>query len=68
MQVRLLNGQKITVEANLDTRVQDIFNHVATVSGTNHFELFGGFPPKQLSMEITVEQGDLADSTLIQKE
>lgn len=51
----------------MDTRVQEIFNHVATVSGTSHFDLYGGFPPKQLSLEITVEQGDLADSTLIQK-
>lgn len=67
IQVRLLDGTRVPVEANLDTPVRDIFNHIATVSGTSQFQLFGGFPPKQLSLETTIEQGDLADSTLIQR-
>ena len=67
MQVRLADGQRITVEANLDTNLHDVFNHIATVSGVSHFELFGGFPPKPLNLDSTVEQSDLADSTLIQK-
>lgn len=54
MQVRLLNGQKIAVEANLDTSLHDVYNHVATVSGTSTFELFGGFPPKALNLDSTV--------------
>lgn len=50
IQVRLLNGQRIPIEANLDTRVEDIHSHVATVSGVSNFELYGGFPPKLLSL------------------
>lgn len=67
MQVRLSDGQRITVEANLDTNLQDVYNHIATVSGISHFDLFGGFPPKPLDLHSTVEKSDLADSTLIQK-
>ena len=67
MQVRLSDGSRVPVEANLDTTVQDIYHHVATISGVAHFELFGGFPPKPLDMNSTVENSDLADSTLIQK-
>ena len=65
--MRLLDGQRIAIEANLNTSLHDIFNHVSTVSGLSHFELFGGFPPKPLNLDTTVEQSDLADSTLIQK-
>lgn len=54
MQVRLLDGTKIAVEANLDTNLHDVFNHIATVSGTSNFELYGGFPPKPLNLDSTV--------------
>ena len=37
MQVRLADGQRIPLEANLDTRLQDVFNHIATVSGVSNF-------------------------------
>jgi UBX domain-containing protein 1 len=67
MQVRLADGQRIPLEANLDTSLHDIYNHIATISGTPHFDLFGGFPPKALDLDSTVEKSDLADSTLIQK-
>ena len=67
MQVRLSDGQRIPVEANLTTNLQDIYNHIATISGVSNFELCGGFPPKPLDLNSTVEQSDLADSTLIQK-
>lgn len=67
MQVRLADGQRVVVEANLDTNLHDVFNHIATISGVSNFELFGGFPPKPLSLDSTVEKSDLADSTLIQR-
>ena len=67
MQVRLSDGQRIPIEANLDTSLHDIYNHVSTISGVITFELYGGFPPKVLDLDSTVEKSDLADSTLIQK-
>lgn len=67
MRVRLSNGQAIMVEANLDTSLTDVYNHVATVSGLSNFTLIGGFPPKPLDLKSTVEASDLADATLIQK-
>ena len=67
MQVRLADGQRITLEANLDTNLHDVFNHIVTISGISNFELFGGFPPKPLNLDSTVEKSDLADSTLIQR-
>jgi len=62
-----MNGQTITLEANLDTLVQDVHNHVATVSGVSHFELAEGFPPKVVNLSLTIEQADLQGATLIQK-
>jgi hypothetical protein len=62
-----LNGQTITLEANLDTPVQDIYNHVATVSGVSHFDLAEGFPPKPVNLSLNVEQAELPGATLIQK-
>ena len=50
----MLNGQTITLEANLNTPVQDIYNHIATVSGVSNFELAEGFPPKAVKMSATV--------------
>lgn len=55
------------MEANLDSSLQDVYNHIATVSGTSSFQLYGGFPPKELNLGSTVEGSDLADGTLIQK-
>jgi hypothetical protein len=54
MQVRLADGTKITLQANLDTPLQQVYDHIATVSGVMHFELAGGFPPKQLDLTSTV--------------
>jgi hypothetical protein len=62
-----MNGQTITLEANLDTLVQDVHNHVATVSGVSNFELAEGFPPKAVNLSLTIEQADLQGATLIQK-
>jgi len=67
MRVRLSNGQTIVMEANLDTSLQLVYNHIATVSGLSTFTLVGGYPPKPLNMSSTVEASDLADGTLIQK-
>ena len=67
MRVRLSNGSTIVMEANLDSSLQDVYNHIATVSGISSFSLVGGFPPKPLDMGSTVEKSDLADATLIQK-
>ena len=55
------------MEANLDSSVEDVYNHIATMSGRASFELYGGFPPKPLDMNSTVEASDLAGGTLIQK-
>jgi hypothetical protein len=55
------------MEANLDSSLQDVYNHISTVSGVSTFQLFGGFPPKPLNLASTVEGSDLADGTLIQK-
>lgn len=54
MRVRLANGTSITMEANLDSSLHDVYNHIATVSGISHFDLVGGFPPKPLDLESTV--------------
>ena len=67
MRVRLADGSTIMVEANLDSSIEDVYNHIATVSGRSSFELVGGFPPKPLAMNSTVESNDLAGGTLIQK-
>ncbi len=67
IRARLLNGQTITLEANLNTSVQDIYNHIATVSGVSNFELAEGFPPKPVNLSLTVEEADLQGATLIQK-
>jgi len=67
MRVRLSNGQSVMVEANLDTPLEQVYNHVATISGISNFTLVGGFPPKPLDLTSTVEASDLADATLIQK-
>ena len=67
MRVRLSDGKTIMVEANLDSSIQDVYNHIATVSGRSSFDLLGGFPPKILSMNSTVESNDLAGGTLTQK-
>lgn len=39
MRVRLLNGQTVTIEANLDTNLHDLYNHIATISGVSNFEI-----------------------------
>ena len=62
-----MDGSTITMEANLDSSLQDVYNHIATVSGRASFDLVGGFPPKPLDMKSTVEASDLAGATLIQK-
>ena len=67
MRVRLLDGSTIMMEANLDSSLQDVYNHIATVSGRSSFDLVGGFPPKPLDMKSTVEASDLSGGTLIQK-
>ena len=67
MQVRLADGTKVSVEANLDTNLQLVYNHISTVSGVVNFELAGGFPPKKLDLTSTVEKSDLAGSSLTQK-
>lgn len=67
MKVRLLNGEQAMVEANLDTKLQDVHNHISTVSGLTQFELFGGFPLKKINLEKTVEQEDLEGCVLTQK-
>jgi hypothetical protein len=67
MRVRLQNGSTVVMEANLDSSLQDVFNHIATISGVSNFQLFGGFPPKPLNLSSTVEASDLAEGTLIQK-
>ena len=66
IRARLMNGQTITLEANLTTSMQDIHNHIATVSGVSNFELAEGFPPKTINLSLTVEQADLHGATLIQ--
>lgn len=62
-----MNGQTITLQANLDTPVQDVYNHIATVSGVSSFELAEGFPPKAVNLALTVEQADIQGGSLIQK-
>ncbi len=54
MRVRLSNGSTITMEANLDSSLQDVYNHISTLSGVANFQLFGGFPPKPLDLTSTV--------------
>ena len=54
MQVRLADGSRITMQANLDTPLQQIYDHIATISGVMHFELAGGFPPKTLDLTSNV--------------
>lgn len=67
MRVRLRDGTTITMEANLDSPLENVYNHISTVSGVANFSLVGGFPPKPLDMKSTVEASDLMDGTLIQK-
>ena len=62
-----MDGSTITMEANLDSSLQDVYNHIATVSGRASFDLVGSFPPKPLDMKSAVEASDLAGATLIQK-
>lgn len=37
MRVRLSNGQTITIEANMDTPIRDVYNHISTASGISNF-------------------------------
>jgi hypothetical protein len=67
IQIRFHNGDKQTIEVNLDTRVQAIFDYVRKVSGLAKFDLVSGFPPTPLKMERTVTEMGLEDSTIIQK-
>ena len=67
MRVRLIDGSTVVIEANLDSSLQDVYNHIATVSGRSSFDLVGGFPPKPLDLKSTVEGSDLSGATLIQK-
>ncbi len=67
MRVRLSNGTTIAMEANTDSSLQDVYNHIATVSGISSFQLVGGYPPKPLDLRSTVEASDLSGATLIQK-
>jgi len=67
IRVRLRNGTSITMEANLTSSLQDVYNHIATMSGVSNFDLIGGFPPKSLDLSMTVESSDVAGGTLIQK-
>lgn len=43
------------MEANLTSSLQDVYNHIATMSGISNFQLIGGFPPKPLNLSMTVE-------------
>ena len=67
MRVRLLDGTTVTMQANLDSSLEDVYNHIATVSGKSSFDLVGGFPPKPLNLKSTVQASDLSGATLIQK-
>lgn len=67
VQIRLHNGEKQTLEVNLDTRVQAIHEYVRKISGLAKFDLISGFPPVPLKLERTVTELGLEDSTLIQK-
>lgn len=61
--VRMSNGQSVTLNANLTTRVGDLYDHISSLVGLQTIKLIAGFPPKPLTdMNQTVEDADLMDS------
>ncbi len=68
LQVRLHDGTRVVVKANLSHTVGQLFGHVASLTpGGGAFALATTFPRKQLTeMGQTLEQAGLANQTLVQ--
>jgi hypothetical protein len=67
LKVRLLNGEQAIVEPNMDTKLQEVHDHVSTVSGVSQFELCWDYPLKKINLDLTVEQAGIAGCALTQK-
>jgi hypothetical protein len=68
IQVRLGNGQKLSIQANHTHTVQQIRDHIDSVSGiTDNYELMMSFPRKVLNdLAQTVQQAGLINAAIIQ--
>ena len=69
IQFRLHDGQRTTLDVNLDHRVSDLHTFVKTIApvkGT--YQLMVGFPPKALSNpSATIEEAGLIKASITQK-
>ena len=69
IQFRFHNGQRASLEVNMDHRVSDLHTYimfVAPVDGT--YQLMAGFPPKPLNdANATIEAAGLARGSITQK-
>jgi hypothetical protein len=68
VQVRLHDGSRVRVRANLSHTVKQLQAHVASLTPGVTFELRAGFPPKSLAarMDETLEQASLLSEAVVQ--
>ena len=69
IQFRFHNGQRATLDVNLDHKVGDLHNYIATVAPVDgNYELINGFPPKPLNdPSATIEEAGLVKASITQK-
>lgn len=69
IQIRLHNGERVSITVNLTHTVADIHAYVVQVAPVDgEYQLLSGFPPKPLNdPSKTIEQAGLKNSAITQK-
>ena len=69
IQFRFHNGQRATLDVNLDHKVSDLHTYIATVAPVDgSYQLINGFPPKPLNdPNATIEAAGLVKASITQK-
>jgi len=69
IQFRFHNGQRATLDVNLDHKVQDLHNYISAVAPVDgNYQLINGFPPKPLNdPSATIEGAGLVKASITQK-
>ena len=69
IQFRFHNGQRATLDVNLDHKVSDLHSYLSVVAPVEgSYQLINGFPPKPLNdPNATIEEAKLVKASITQK-
>ena len=69
IQFRFHNGQRASIDVNMDHKVSDLHTYIAFVAPVDgSYQLMSGFPPRPLTdPNATIEQAGLAKGSITQK-